>query len=199
MATFALSCRQRGGSSTDGPWSSPDGRVSPEVVYGWRRTPIPWRQTSLLSFSPHIRCSSRHPSWWPFLFCKASTTRTRVEYVTPASAVTHAHTSLVVVFVSPAPTVAYASLVTTRTVAPTVLPTATAPTRLRQVPTGQLCGRPWRFSCKSWTRLLDMPAVGSTTSPWSRLCRTRWRFHSCKYSTKLLGIPAVLQRQVSWS
>ena len=40
VAAVALSRRECDGSSTDGPWSSTDGRVPSEVVYGWLGTPI---------------------------------------------------------------------------------------------------------------------------------------------------------------
>ena len=166
-----------------------------------------------------LLCSSRHPSWCPLLFCEAGSTRPVVVYVTPASAVTHAHTSLVVVFVPPAPTVAYASPVTTRTATPTVFQAGTHRATARkpvEIPQLQILDKvTWHDRCCATTGfmvLTEQKACGdstvadlghagccSTTGAWSRPCGSPWRFHSCKSWTRLLGMPAVVQRQVSWS
>ena len=87
------------------------------------------------------------------------TTRSVVEYVTSTPAVTYAHASPVVEYVTPARTVARAAPVTSRTAATTVFPTATTSCPLQWLwhakPQLQHCG------CAQW--FIGRPRTSSTT------------------------------------
>ena len=124
------------------------------------RAPLPAE-----SAHPDVRHGT--PSWSLLLFvCEAGTDPLPLwEYVTLASAVTYAHASLVVEYVTPARTVACAAPVTTRTAAPTVFPTATVPiSKLRQVRTGQTAQQTAEIlQLRLLDQVVSMPVVAVQT------------------------------------